>query len=165
MIQLSVERIPRRVLVAVAILLLGSAITNAATPYTDRIKFGVDYCENVIQSSIQNYATTIIQWGLKNYTSGKAVSDMFPDGSGLVGLEEFALPTERRGLAELSAGRWCVWMVSRYHTALTQPRPSSLSNALEKHLPRQRWFCICEPRHAARARHGRQPERRLPVGA
>ena len=31
----------------------------------------------LIQSSIQNYATTIIQWGLKNYTSGKAVNDMF----------------------------------------------------------------------------------------
>ena len=77
MIQLSVESIPRRVVVAVAILVLGSAITNAATPYTDRIKFGVDYCENVIQSSIQNYATTIIQLGLKNYTSGKAVNDMF----------------------------------------------------------------------------------------
>ena len=77
MIQLSVERIPRRVVVAVAILVLGAAIANAATPYTDRIKFGVDYCENVIQSSIQNYSTTIIQWGLRNYTSGKAVNDMF----------------------------------------------------------------------------------------
>ena len=104
MIQLSVERIPRRVVVAVAILVLGSAITNAATPYKDRIKFGVDYCENVIQSSIQNYATTIIQWGLKNYTSGKAVSDMFPDGSGVVGLEELALPTERNGLALTQRG-------------------------------------------------------------
>ena len=59
------------------ILLLGAAITNAASPYTDRIKFGVDYCENVIQSSIQNYSTTIIQWGLKNYISGKAVNNMF----------------------------------------------------------------------------------------
>jgi hypothetical protein len=77
MIQLSVERIPRRVVVAVAILVLGAAITNAANPYADRIKIGADYCENVIQSSIQNYATTIIQWALKNYTSGKAVNDVF----------------------------------------------------------------------------------------
>ena len=77
MIQLSVERIPRRVVVAVAILVLGAAITNAANPYADRIKIGADYCENVIQSSIQNYSTTIIQWGLKNYISGKAVNNMF----------------------------------------------------------------------------------------
>jgi hypothetical protein len=77
MIQLSVERIPRRVVVAVAILILGSAITIAATPYTDRIKSGFDYCENGIESSIQNYAWSVTQWVLKNADKVKDVADSF----------------------------------------------------------------------------------------
>jgi transposase len=77
MIQLFVERIPRRVVVAVAILILVSAITIAATPYTDRIKSGFDYCENGIESSIQNYASSVAQGVLKNADKLKDVADMF----------------------------------------------------------------------------------------
>jgi hypothetical protein len=61
MIQLSVERIPQRVVVAVAILILGSAITIAATPYTDRIKSGFDYFENGIESSIQDNCPSVTE--------------------------------------------------------------------------------------------------------
>ena len=75
MIQRSVERIPQRILVAVVILVWGSAITIAATPYTDRIKFGVEYCENGIESNIWS----VTHWVLKNPDKLKAVVDMFQE--------------------------------------------------------------------------------------
>ena len=77
MIQRSVERIPQRILVAVVILLWGSAITIAATPYTDRIKSGFEYCENGIESSIQDYGLSVTQWVLKNADKVKDVADSF----------------------------------------------------------------------------------------
>jgi hypothetical protein len=69
------ERIPRRVVVAVAIFVWGSAITIAATPYTDQIKSGFEYCENGIESSIQDYAPSVTQWVLKNADKLKGALD------------------------------------------------------------------------------------------
>jgi hypothetical protein len=58
MIQLSVERIPRRIVVAVAILKLVSVITIATALYSDRIKSGLDYCVQ----EIKQYGSTVFQW-------------------------------------------------------------------------------------------------------
>jgi hypothetical protein len=55
---LSVRRIPRNIIVDLAILISGSAITIAAAPYTDRIKSGFDYCVQ----DIQKYGPTVFQW-------------------------------------------------------------------------------------------------------
>ena len=57
MIQLSVERIPRRLVIAVAILISGSAITIATALYSDRIKSGFDDCVQ----DIQQYGQTVFQ--------------------------------------------------------------------------------------------------------
>ena len=61
------------------ILLWGSAITIAATPYTDRIKSGFEYCENGIESSIQDYGLSVTQWVLKNADKLKGALDFALD--------------------------------------------------------------------------------------
>src|SRR5437868_13939239 len=76
MTQLSLERIPRHIIVAAAILISASAITLAAAPCRDSIKSGFEYCEN----TVQKFGPTVIQWALKvkdGYDKGKIAEDVF----------------------------------------------------------------------------------------
>jgi len=79
MTQLSVKRVPRRILVACLIIIAGTAIITAAAPYTDRIKSGFDYC---VQNCVHDCGQPAFQ-GLINaahrYDDGKALQGMWRD--------------------------------------------------------------------------------------
>lgn len=79
MTQLSVKRIPRRILVACLIVIAGTAIITATAPYSDRIKSGFDHC---VQGCLQDYGQPVFQ-GLINaahrYDDGKALQGMWRD--------------------------------------------------------------------------------------
>jgi len=77
MTQLSVKRVPRRILVACLILITGTAITTVAAPHTDRIKSGFDYC---VQNCVHDYGQPAFQWLIKaahRYEVGEALQGVW----------------------------------------------------------------------------------------
>jgi len=79
MTQLSVKRVPRRILVACLILITGTAIMTVAAPHTDRIKSGFDYC---VQNCVHDYGQPAFQVLINaahRYDDGKALQGLWRD--------------------------------------------------------------------------------------
>ena len=56
------NRVPRRIIAAVAILVLGSAIIAVAHPYTPQIKSGADFLGRVTLNTVLNTPSNYRAW-------------------------------------------------------------------------------------------------------